>query len=275
MPTPWLRSTHMRISWLVVPALISCGDNKAATPADGPAVSIDAHVTTVTETGTAVDQVSGMPIEGATVCAYGIPGAPCATTDITGAYSLPVAFPDGKTQIAVVTSADGYLGRENDLAEDSSVDFFWETIHGLYATDDAAALLGSDAGFGYPGVDVGYIEIMAFPASDQGNTPSVTATISPTAPAPVYGGSDANLTPDPALTATPGNAETAAVYFGNVAPGTYQVTVQDANGICTSVVTSGMVTGTVNGEWPPTGSASVSAGVHAGVLTVGISVECP
>ncbi|HEY1815903.1 MAG TPA: hypothetical protein VGG74_26315 [Kofleriaceae bacterium] len=262
------------LGWLVVPALtVACGGNNS-TSVDARAVdaSPDAHVTVVNETGTAVDQITGAPIASAQVCAYGLADPPCATTAADGTYSMAVPLPDTKTQIALVTTADGYLGRENDLAEDpASGELFWETTHGLYASADASTLFATDAGFTYPSSSTGFIEIMVFPSSVTGNAPSVTATISPTASTPVYGGSDGSATPDPALTATPGTADVGFVYFGDIAPGTYQITVQSANGMCTSLYGSG----TVNGEWPPTGSASVSAGAYANVLNIGIVVDCP
>ncbi|HEX4455903.1 MAG TPA: hypothetical protein VH143_33815 [Kofleriaceae bacterium] len=101
----------------------------------------------------------------------------------------------------------------------------------LYSTADATTLLAGEAGFAYPGSG-GFLEL---------NVSGVDSIALSPAPdkAPVYGETD---TPMPSLTTLPAQG---TVWFGNVAPGTYDVVATPASTNC--VVGSGAYLG-----WQPT-----------------------
>ena len=201
------------------------------------------------------DQVTGAPIEGATVCANGLAGPPVrdhdGRRDVLSARGVPGGQgPDS----ALVTTADGYLGRENDMAEDSAApDYFWGDAPRLFSTAAATTLLSTHAGFTYPSSTTGFVEVIRQHGVGIRKCAERDRDFSPAGPtgAAVDGGSDADATPDLALTATPGNAGDGLIYFGDLDAGH----LPDHGPIRGRDVHQHLWGGsTINGEWPPVGS---------------------
>ena len=260
----------MRIWWIAI--LAGCGDGTVP-PLDAAAPP-DAFVSHAMETGTVVDFKTGAPVAGAQLCVHGLPGEPCATSDATGAYAIDIAVPDGISQVAQITTASGYLGREAQFVEHPDADgsgnrfVVWEDLGGIYSAGDATTLLATQAGFTYPTTTHGFLRIRVS-GSTVASTPAATATISPASgTGPVY--TDDTGTPTPSLTSTIAGKQ-GEIYFGDLAPGTYQVTVRSADHSCSVVVGGGLVLG----DWPPTASgATLTAAVSANTLTWGLFVNC-
>lgn len=249
-------------------AIIGCGGSAS----HNPDAAADAFVTVTTETGTIKDQVTGMPIAGARMCLDGLAGTPCATSQADGTYTLQLALEDGVFRFAQVTTATGYLGRENLMVEDVSPDsipgraVWWEDIGGLYSAAEATTYLANQAGFTYPSDTTGFVQLLVL----DGTSPvAATVSISPAAGSgPVY--FNGNM-PDPTQTDASRGPN---VLLGNLPPGTYAITVQAAGKTCTVFPGGDMTHGAINGEWPPVGGETLSVGVTANALTDGLAVQC-
>ena len=265
---------HLLSCALVAAIAAGCGSSSSHPP-DGPpldAALLDAHVNLADVTGTVDDQLSGNPIADATVCLTGLTPTPCATSAPDGTYTLHLAVPDGQTLVASVTSAATYLGRENTFTEDptpeNDYEVSYESIGGLYPAADATALLATQAGFTYPTTTNGFVQLRVFGATATDH-PTATATISPAPPGsgPVY--CDPSDAPDPSLTTTSTSGQ---LYFGNLPPATYAITVQSPGRTCSIEAAGGH--GTINGEWPPTGGETLRVGISANAMSDGIVVDC-
>ena len=248
--------------------LLACGSSSPA--AIDAAITSDAHLNTLAATGTVTDRTTGMPIANAQVCTTGLPQMQmqCVTAGSDGTYSFTLALPDGTWQLAQITTAASYLGRENLLYEQpSSADghsIFWENIGGLYSASDATTYFATQAGFTYPSSATGFIDLTVFGASAT-DMPAATVTISPSGGTAVY--TNAMGIPDRTLTDTSQGHD---VLFGNLAPGTYAITVQATGRTCSALENGG----TINGEWPPAGSETLSVAVSANALTNFVTVNC-
>jgi hypothetical protein len=267
----------MKLRVAMVAGLCAChGSSSPSSSVDAPVVqdaptggdgggdggiSISADVS-----GTVMDQTTAHPIGGAQICAEG--SAMCTTAENDGTYDFNVTLPEGMSLLSQVTTATGYLGRENLLDENpgSNNDYqvFWQNLGGLYATADATTLLKTQAGFTYPSPTTGFVRVFVSGATD--NLIPATATISPSGGAgPVY--TNGSGDPDPSVTDASKGGE---FYFGNLAPGTYAVTVQAASMTCSSFDGAS----TINGEWPPAGGETLRVHITAGAMTTGLEVDC-
>jgi hypothetical protein len=246
---------------LALVCLTACGGSNASPGADA-AISTDARVHS-TFASKVDDNRTGAPIAGAQICTTPTDGAmPCVTTAADGTYAYTLMLPDAPTKLAKTTTATGYLGREELMFEMPSIDLFWEDYGGLYSTADATSYLAGQAGFAYPSSTTGFVRM--YVAQGTQLIPA-TATISPeSGSGPVY--YDA-AGPNPTLSDT---SQGSLLLFGNLAPGTYAVTVQSAGRTCTVLESPG----TINGEWPPVDNETLSVAVSADAMTVGLSVDC-
>lgn len=244
--------------------LAACGSSNPAHPDAAVDAPPDAHVNTGMFQGTVADQVSAAPISGAHVCADGgLPNNPkCVTTAADGTYTYTLSIPDGTTNLTILTTASGYLGRENLMVEDAVANLgypvAWESIGGLYAQADATNLLVTHAGFTYPTTTNGFIQVQVYGPGTMKAT--ATATISPAGSGPVYFNSSGM--PDTTVTDT---SQDPNVLFGDLAPGKYHITVSATGKTCT---------GGLNAEWPGTMGAQLDVAVTANALTNGLAVSC-
>ena len=269
----------MRLRVAMVAGLCAChGSGSPSSSVDAPGVVQDAPTgdggsgsgsgitISADVSGTVTNQITAARIGGAQICAEG--SAMCTTSESDGTYDFNVVLPEGMSLLSQVTTATGYLGRENLLDENpgSNNDYqvFWQNLGGLYATADATTLLKTQAGFTYPSPTTGFVRVFVSGATDN-NIPA-TATISPpSGTGPVY--TNGSGDPDPSVTDT---LQGGQFYFGNLAPGTYAVTVQAASMTCSSFDGAS----TINGEWPPAGGETLRVHITAGAMTTGLEVDC-
>ncbi len=180
---------------LAVLAIVGCGDSTAAPDAPKHADAAPDSGPVETWTGTVEDFQSGSAIANASVCILANGTIPCSTSDGSGTWTLEIPEPSGSENLAVLTTADGYDGSVL-LAASTPAAFEYPATILLQADPVAASELGSDAGFAYPGLTNGFIEVDVFGTVTGQAPPGATVAISPSSgTGPVY--ADADNTPDP------------------------------------------------------------------------------
>lgn len=215
--------------------------------ADDSGDAMTDHATsTVAIGGTVIAQNSGgKPVAGASVCAF--EGKPCVQTAADGSFAVEVpAF--ANTGIAM--SRSGYGTVLLPLRTASTSDNALVLALPLLADQ---TLSYAKAGATFPSSQLGFVLVQLNAAGATAGFASATATLSPSSGVgPVYYGTTG--VPDPALTST---SQLSLVTWGNVGPGTYDLSIGPSGVQCARGL---------NG-WPATGQAVARIPVRAGEET--------
>ncbi|HUJ58290.1 MAG TPA: carboxypeptidase-like regulatory domain-containing protein [Kofleriaceae bacterium] len=251
--------------WIALGLVVSaCSSNHPASPDAPPADAPPIDAAPAVLSGTVTDESSN-PIAGAKVCILGHPEVACATTDANGGWTLEVPFlpPPPPIELAWSYTATGYLGFVGLEDEAVAGAYIYYSSVPLFDDTMATAMLATQAGFTYPNATAGFVQVRV-----HGPIGSTAALSPASGSGPVYTRTDG--TPDPTLTGT--QAIDAMVYFGNVAPGTYDVGVTGAQVTCYDRGRG--ETNPIAGDWAPTGSGAIGVEVAAGEMTQGLNVYC-
>nr|HEX4317580.1 hypothetical protein [Kofleriaceae bacterium] len=251
----------MRPAWLALVAACSTGGGTAI---DGGPPPIDAVVPDGADTfslGGQIVDIGGVAVGGAQICMAGGVTSPCATTDSLGDYTIAIPGQPPDTSITEVVTATGFPTLQTLQTEEEPGEFIWSSTIPIYSDAEAAALLGSAAGFTFPDAAHGFL-MMRVDAT--GATAAIASggsggTI-------VYTGSDGGPAPGSAATGAPNGT----ILFGGLPPGTYQIDVTAPGKTCTCSPDGELIAG----DWLPTGSATVTAPVAAATITDYLTVTC-
>jgi hypothetical protein len=239
---------------------LACSSKSSPPAVDAPSAANDSALPDE-ESGVVLDQ-NNLGVPSAMVCVLHHPEIPCAITGSTGGYNI--ALPDlAGDQIAIEFTAANFLGQVL-LEQEPATRITWPSEVPLTMTVDAMTLLGTEAGFAFPGSG-GFLELRVASNSPTPLT-GATASIAPAIGSAVYAGSDG--TPMPALTAT---TESGDVLFGDLPAGIYEVTATAGSGTCAVSLDGALLVG----DWPPDDAgATTKVEVAAGAITTNVNVIC-
>jgi hypothetical protein len=250
-----------RIVAILFVSSFACGGSSSSPDAsshDAPR-DVGADAATMQWTGMVIDEHTNLAIAGAQVCIQDHPEIACGSADDNGDWALAFPDPTATENIAISFTAPGYLGElflEQELVGASS----YVSLAVLEDSGFAGTYYGSDAGFVFPDATHGYLAVRV---GDNGS--GAIATISPAGGTIVY--ADGSDVPNPALTAT---SSLGLILIGGVTPGTVEVTVTEGGSACNALSHGAPIVG----DWAPSGSATLSAQVVAGMLTTGMTAFC-
>jgi len=241
--------------WLIVASISACGDS-AATP-DAP-LGIDANFNA--KSGTVIDDQTSEPIANANVCLLDQTAIPCSITDSSGVWELEVPPSTTDQDLTILTTANGYLG-DVFLVQNTPTGFSIFAGTAMRSDVHAMTLLATQAQFTYPDTTRGFIRAILFD-----NIDGATATIAPASGSgPIY--TDPNGVPNPSRTST---SIDGTIYFGNVTPGPFTLTVTAPGKTC-SVVGNGLPP---VGAWPPIDGSTARGRVISGAITDEVRIHC-
>jgi hypothetical protein len=211
-----------------------------------------ANPSTIRFRGTAVQSPSAAPLGGVTACVFAQPTTPCVTTDVTGAFDLPVPARSETGVTLALPGRDPVLVSFVTGARDQ--DGFRIGMQSASLVSGVATALG----LAYP-IDAssGFLAAFASAPGSQANLPGVRVAITPaTGKGPIYLASTG--APDPSATSTSARG---VGFFGSVTPGALTVTFSPAAPGATLSCTSNF------GGWPSALPNSVRVPIVAGFDT--------